>query len=363
MLFHVFTLTEFELRRWDRRTLDEFIRQYTEHPGAYFLFSFLASIFYVLPPWQVSAGEAIRGLRAVLRDYRLSYVEGGMDSLTNAMLGRVIAAGGEVVTGARVTGIRRRGGELAVITAAGDEVVAPAVAANLAPGDLVDLLEPDAVPLPWVAHVHALKSSGSAHQVKLALRRPVVDEGCVIGGLSLSGMTVADLSIDLMERAVGAIEVGRVSEPLALYAPVPTNYDPSLAPPGHQLIVASIYGPVRADPLDPPERWRERALAAICDAIPGVADELLFAEFSPVPRVGAWMGKSSNAAICNAQVPGQVGADRLPVATPLPGLWLCGDGAGGRGIGTELAAASAMQAAREILTAAAGGAVALESAA
>ncbi len=51
MLFQVFTLTEFELRQWDRRTLDEFVREHTEHPGAYFLFSFLASIFFVLPPW------------------------------------------------------------------------------------------------------------------------------------------------------------------------------------------------------------------------------------------------------------------------------------------------------------------------
>jgi hypothetical protein len=46
MFFHVFTLTEPELRVWDRRTLDAFVRRYTEHPGAYFLVSFLASIFF-----------------------------------------------------------------------------------------------------------------------------------------------------------------------------------------------------------------------------------------------------------------------------------------------------------------------------
>jgi prolycopene isomerase len=31
------------------------------------------------------------------------------------------------------------------------------------------------------------------------------------------------------------------------------------------------------------------------------------------------------------------------VRTPLAGLYVCGDAAGGRGIGTELAAASAME--------------------
>ena len=53
MIFHVFTLTELELRAWDERTLHDFVLRYTEHPGAYFLFSFLASIFFVLPPWEV----------------------------------------------------------------------------------------------------------------------------------------------------------------------------------------------------------------------------------------------------------------------------------------------------------------------
>jgi phytoene dehydrogenase-like protein len=47
LLFQVFTLTEPELRWWDRRTLAEFISRHTDHPAAYFLFSFMASIFFV----------------------------------------------------------------------------------------------------------------------------------------------------------------------------------------------------------------------------------------------------------------------------------------------------------------------------
>jgi phytoene dehydrogenase-like protein len=87
----------------------------------------------------------------------------------------------------------------------------------------------------------------------------------------------------------------------------------------------------------------------MASVIPGLRDELLFHEWRPVPAIGRWMGKSNNAAICNAQVPGQVGRDRLPVSTPVPGLFLCGDGAGARGIGIELAASSGMLAAREML--------------
>jgi prolycopene isomerase len=343
MMFQVFTLTELELRRWDRRTLDEFIRQHTEHPGAYFLFSFLASIFFVLPPWQVSAGEAIRCLRWVLRAYSLSYVEGGMDGFGHALLGLVPPAGGDVVVGRRVVSIRPVGPGLCVATDDGAEYVAPAVACNLAADDLLRLVEGAEIPDDYRGRVAALRPSGNAHQVKLALRRPLVDEGCMIGGVSLDGLTLHDLSLDLMHSTVDAIDAGRVSDPLAIYAPVPTNYDPSLAPAGGQLIVASIYGPVRTDPADPPARWRERAMAALAQVIPGLEDELVFAEFAPIPAIARWMGKTNRGAICNGQFPGQVGRDRLPVATPVPGLYLCGDGAGGRGIGTELAATSAIE--------------------
>ena len=352
MLVRMFTLTEPELRAWDRRTLDEFLRRYTSHPGAYFLFSFLASIFFVLPPWRASAGESIRCLRSLLIDYSLSYLEGGMSMFSHAVLSRVGETGGALVARAQVVSIEPiRQGWLAVTTSDGTSYESRQVACNMAPADLLRIIDRRALGEAWAAQASAVRSSGNAHQIKLALKRRLVDEGCLIAGISLEGLTLADLSIPLMERTVENIEAGRVSDPLVVYASVPTNYDPSLAPPGHQLIIASIYGSVREDPVDPPERWRDRGLAALASIIPGLEDNLLFAEFTPVPALGRWMGKSANAAISNGQFPGQVGRDRLPVVTPLSGLYLCGDGAGGRGIGTELAATSGMEAATAMLKA------------
>jgi prolycopene isomerase len=343
LLLHVFTLTEMEIRRWDGRTLDELIREHTEHPAAYFLFSFLASIFYVLPPWQVSAGEAIRGLRSVLSAYNLSYVEGGMDSYIHTLLQRVPMAGGEVVVGKAVTAIQPGSNVHRVFTDDGRDYEAPVVICNLAPRPFLSLLDPQAVPADYAARLKAIRGSGNAFQVKLALRRPLVHEGSIIGGVSLEGLTLADLSHDLMQRTVSAIEGGRLPDPLAVYAPVPTNYDPSLAPPGAQLIVASIYGPVRPDPRESAETRTDRIVRALEQLIPGLREELLFMEHADIASVGDWMGRPDNAAISNGQFPDQVGRRRLPVVTPFPGLYLCGDSAGGRGIGMELAATSALE--------------------
>jgi prolycopene isomerase len=200
----------------------------------------------------------------------------------------------------------------------------------------------------YAQKVLGIRASGNAHQIKIALRRPLVAEGCFIGGVSLEHLSLDELSVDLMQQVVSDIEAGKLTDPLPIYAPVPTNYDPGLAPPGKQLILASVYGPVRDDPVDPPERWRERGLSALAAMIPGLMDEIEFVEFVPVHSLGRWMGKGSNGAICNGQYPGQVGRDRLGVETPVSGVFLCGDGAGGRGIGTELAASSALQAVEAI---------------
>ncbi|MCA9665358.1 MAG: NAD(P)/FAD-dependent oxidoreductase [Myxococcales bacterium] len=354
LLFHLLTLTPPELRRLDRQSLERFVLRYTDHPGVYFLFSFLASIFFVLPPWQVSAGEALRALRRQLRSYSLSYVRGGMDRITAALLSRVLAADGDIVVGARVTSIERelRGGLLRVSCDDGREYDARQVAANLAPIEALELLGPHLiVPPSFDKAARDVRPSGNAHQIKLALRRPLVDEGCIIGGVSLSGLTLDDLSLPLMRETVATIASGRVSDPLAIYAPVPTNYDASLAPAGQQLITASVYAPTDSEPIDDPARWADAILAAFEQIVPGLRDELLFYELTPVPEIGAWMGRRSRAAISNGQWPGQVGRDRLPVATPVRGLFLCGDGAGGSGIGIEMAASSGMQAARAMLAA------------
>lgn len=350
LLFHVFTLTGPELARLDRRTLESFILDHTEHPAAYFFFSFLASIFYVLPPWEVSAGEAIRGLRRVLLAYSLSYVEGGMDSLIHALLGEVVRAGGEVVVSSPVTALGKVEDGIAVVTGDGGEHRARVVVYNGEPGTLLALGRELELPEDYAQRLRGVRGSGNAHQVAIGLPRRLLDEGCMIGGLSVSGRGTEALSLELMRDTVDRISRGELTDPLAVYAPIPTNYDPTLGPPGGQLFRASIYGGTAPGPgADGAERWTAGILTALEQAVPGLVGEARFIEVRMIPEVGAWMGRPSCAAISSGQRPGAVGRARLGVVTPIEGLYLAGDGAGGQGIGTELAASSGMAAARAIL--------------
>ena len=75
----------------------------------------------------------------------------------------------------------------------------------------------------------------------------------------------------------------------------------------------------------------------------------MFVDRFSVAFIEKWIGKEFGPAVSTAQTPDQVGRRRPPVYTPVPGLYLAGCNAGARGVGTELAAASAMECVDRIL--------------
>jgi prolycopene isomerase len=332
MISRLFTLTEPELQLLDQITLETFLMRRIHHPAPYHLFGYLANVLFLLPPWRLSAGEAIRTIRWMLRDYSMSYVEGGLDCIPNTLLSFVEASGGDVVTGSPVTSVRRSNGRFVVGTDGGDEYSAPIVVANVPPKEALDLLEDIEVPSYYRARIAGLEPSGSTHTLRLGLTQPLVEEGCVLGGIGDAGPH--PLSFERLIDAAEAGAAGRSTEPIAVIAPIPTNFDPTLAPEGHQLLVANLYAPeAREGEADAPAAFKDRALDALKAVIPGLEEAILFEEFQ---SLGPAMG--------SAQIPGQVGDARLPVTTPIPGFYLTGWGAGGRGIGIELAASSALEA-------------------
>jgi len=352
MVLKIMTMSRKKVEEWDRKSVHDFILSYTDYPPVYYLFSFLMGIFFVLPPWLCSAGESIYCLKAFVGDYSLSYIRGGMDAYIKALVDYTVGKGGGIALNEKVCSINPDPKGFVVITEKGKEYKSRYVICNMFPKDALSLLKdfPETEGLQaYRKKVDGIKSSLNAFQVKLGLKRKLVEEASFIGGVSLNGIGLQDLTLDMLRQVTDDIVRGKISDPLSVYAPVPSNFDPSVAPPGRQLIVASIYGPTRKELEDPPEKWKEHILKLLASVIPGLEDEIMFYEFSTVNEIGQWMGKSNNGAISNGQYPDQTGSMRLPVWTPIKGLFVCGDGAGGRGIGTELATVSAMEVVSHIL--------------
>ncbi|MCB9554962.1 MAG: NAD(P)/FAD-dependent oxidoreductase [Deltaproteobacteria bacterium] len=350
----MFTMTEAEIAVWDRRTIEQFILRYTDNPRLIGLLGLLLGLYFVLPFWTVSAGEAIWCFRQMVRDNYVSYPLGGSSAIPQRLCDAAVSHGATIRCNAEVVRIEPAGGDrrARIATRQGAQYQARAVVCTTSLKDLVQrLIGAEHFPARFASRVDGLRSSYVAVQCKIALRRNCISHGCIVGAASrVPGLKPHLLSLADYRRIFGELEQGCVPSVMPLYCQVPTFFDPSLAPVGRQLLSVCGVAPTLDVSLQQPERvWAETLLQAIDQLLPETRGERLFIDTISVRSLGSWIGKVNAPAISTAQTTDQVGARRPSVRLPVQGIYAAGDGAGGRGVGTELAVASGMLAADAVL--------------
>lgn len=348
---HVLSMSDVEVAEWDDRTVEDLIRPFTDHPGTIGVFGFLLGLYFILPYWEVSAGEALWSFRRMVRDNWLSYPEGGSISVPGTYCRLAEAAGCEVRTGAGVRRILVQGGRVSGVELEdGSRIDARIVVSTSSLRTTVKrLVGAEHFPAEYVRRAESIRGSYIAVQAKIGLSKRLVDAGAIVGGVG-DGVDLLSVGTDDLKTMFESLQSGRVPPVVPFYCPVPTNFDPSLAPPGCQLLTACAVAPTSDVALqDPAPAWEEAMMRALRRVVPGLDEHTLFVDRFSVSFIEDWIGKEFGPAVSTGQIPGQVGSKRPPVYTPLRGLYLAGCGAGARGVGTELAAASGMECADRIL--------------
>lgn len=349
-LFRMLTVSDVDADKWCYRSLTEFIAHHTDSPRVTALLGWLFGLQFIVPPEEMSAGETIYCFRRMLQDNSISYPRGGAKAVPLAYCRIGEEHGAEIRTRTAVRRViivdgRARGVELADGTRLDADLV---VSTSSVRSTALHLCDPADLPASYVDAAKAVQGSLTAFQVKFALDKELVQSGCLIG----ASCDFQDLSdgADLLAVVMRDTRAGKVPAALPFYCPVPTNFDASLAPPGHQLLTACALAPTTdIDLVDPSSAWEEALTRTIRRIVPGLGEHTLFVDRTTASWMEHWNGKETGAAISTAQTPWQVGEHRPSVSTPVTGLYLAGDGAGGRGTGTELAADSAMECAERIL--------------
>jgi prolycopene isomerase len=284
-------------------------------------------------------------------DNALSYPKGGSIAIPETYVKLAQKRGAEVRTG---TGVKRivvrdakvTGVELADGTALPADVV---VSTSSLRTTVTKLVGAEHFPESYVRRATSIKGSYIAVQAKIGLKKKLVEAGCLVGGVG-DGVDLARVGTDDMKTMFQHLLRGEVPPIVPFYCPVPTNFDPGLAPPGHQLLTVCAVAPTSDVPLtSPPAAWESAMLDAIRRVVPGLDDHALFIDTFDVDFIEKWIGKEFGPAVSTGQTPDQVGHRRPPVYTPIHGLYLAGCNAGARGVGTELAAASAMECVDRVL--------------
>ena len=335
-------------------TVETLVRRYTQNPQMISLFGFLLGLYFILPFWEVSAGEAVWCFQNMVRDRRLSYPVGGSVAIPRAIIAAGQRHGLELLTKAAVRVVHAENGAVTGVECAdGRDFQAPIVVSTSSLYDSVyTFVGASQFPETYLERVQAIKGSYIAVQAKIALDRPLLTAGCLVGGVDTSGAYSAQGAWEIPDyRAMfDELTAGRIPPIVPLYGPVPTNFDPSLGPRGAQLITVCTVAPTSDIALEhAPQRWLDGMIRAVEEVVPGLREHLMWIDTLDVSFIENWIGKSGGAAVTSGQTPSQVGIYRPPQRTPLRGYYICGDGAGGRGVGTELAATSGMLCSEMIL--------------
>ena len=351
MFTHILTMSEADVEAWNDRTVEDFLTPFTDHAPTIALFGFLLGLYFILPYWEVSAGEAIWSFQRMFRDNWLSYPIGGSNAIPATYVKLAQELGAEVRLGVGCQRVIVRDGRVrGVLLSDGTFVPASIVISTSSVRSTVKyLVGEEHFPSDYVARANSIKGSYIAVQAKIALKTRLIDAGCIVGGVG-ERVDLFNVGTRDLKSLFTAIEEGRVPEVVPFYCPVPSNFDPSLAPPGHQLLTLCAVAPTSDVTLrDPPLAWEEAMLRTLRRVVPGIDEHVLFIDRFSVDFIEKWIGKEFGPAVSTGQTPSQVGARRPKVFTPIAGLYLAGCGAGARGVGTELAAASGIECVDRVL--------------
>jgi phytoene dehydrogenase-like protein len=348
---HILTMSDEEVLSWDDRTLEEFVAPFTDHAPTIGIFGFLLGLYFILPYWEVSAGEALWCFRRMAKDNALSYPRGGSIAIPETYCRLAEELGAEVRVGVGVKRIVVEDGEARGVELADGTVLEASVVVSTSSirTTVLHLVGPQHFPDAYVERAKRIRGSYIAVQAKIALDTKLVSAGSIVGGVGeevdLLNVTTSDI-----KEMFNAVTRGEVPPIVPFYCPVPSNFDETLAPPGHQLLTVCAVAPT-SDVLlrDPARAWEEAMMRTMRRVVPGLDEHALFIDRFSVEFIEKWIGKEFGPAVSTGQTPDQVGVKRPPVYTPIRGLYLAGCNAGARGVGTELAAASGMECVDRIL--------------
>ncbi len=159
------------------------------------------------------------------------FARGGPGALSAALVGAIVAAGGEVWTGAEVVSVSERDGRaVGVVLASGDEIAARTVVAAIDPKRLLTgLIDPVTLGPSLAWRAGNIRTPGTVAKVNLALAGlPAFTAAGDEGQRLLRGRIAIGPGIDALERAFDASKYGAMSEHPFLEATIPSLVDPAL---------------------------------------------------------------------------------------------------------------------------------------
>jgi len=340
------TMTPEKLRTLDDMTFEEYLSQYDDVPRNLYDYLAMHSNASLAEPIDlVSASEQALILQQIALYGGGGYYAGGFGRMLNVIANAIKANGGEVRTKTRVEKINIKDGQVTGVATDKAEFKAPIVIsdAGIQP-TVLKLMGEEHFDKSYVNYVKDLVPGWGFTGVKYFLNKPVLK-------FRLYMMWSCDSWLN-MERYT-RIKQGHVPEEIIVFALVPSNFDPTMSPPGKQCLIAGTVCSPNPEAKEIAMLYKK--MEEMWDkTFPGVMDAVYHkesegpAEISAATRDHVLQGQGGEA-VGLAQIVGQCGKYKPSPRSPVRGLFYVGCDAGGTGMGTHQAAESGINVARMVL--------------
>jgi phytoene dehydrogenase-like protein len=314
----------------DQILLKDFISRFTHDPAVHLFINCVCQLYFAISYQEASAGEFMWCFSKMFTNAAFGYPRGGCGAIPRSFLRSLEKAGGELKLNESVEKIVI--GEKRAIGAKTTSGFYPAdiIVSNIGLKQTMDLAGPDNFGKEYRENAKILVYSNPYLTIKYALNYPVIPYPVVF--------YMPDMPA---EKVFEYIHTELTPTDPYIFMPVPSNLDASLAPPGKQLVIAGTAAPKNAG-VELCHAILDCVHNKICRLFPGFQKAILWEMRTTRMDVTHLTHHQTGEAIGFAQIPTQVGNLRPRHVTPVEGLYLVGADAGARGIGTELASASAL---------------------
>lgn len=323
-------MTGRDIEQNDPVVLDDYVSRFTDDESIHLFVNCVCQLYFALSSAEASAGEFIWSFSKMFNNASFGYPKGGAREIPQTYVDGVLNFGGQVRFEEAVTRIVVENNRATGVETTLDRYPADIVISNAGLNRTIDLAGPENFPEDYVTAARGYRYSNPYVTVKYALDRRVIPYPVVF--------YMPDIP---SEHLFDYIKTGGVPEDPYLFMPVPSNLDPGLAPEGKQLVIAGT--PVAPESSnDICRKVLDRVHQRVCALFPDLEKAILWQERGTRADISGITLHREGGAIGLGQFPDQTGRKRPGLNTPVEALWLVGADAGSRGIGTELAAGSAI---------------------
>ncbi len=329
----------------DDVTMEEYISRYEVPQPIYSYMALHANASLAEPIDQVAASEQIKIMQQIMLHGGGGYYYGGFGRLIEDEVEVLKGCGGEVRTQVRVEQITVADGRVTGVVTRDEEFQVPVVISNAGiQPTVLKLVGEEHFDKSYVNYVKDLVPGWGFTGVTYFLSKRVLEHPMY---LAYSDDTW------LNTERLAKIKAGYVPEEVILFITIPSNYDPGMAPPGKQCLVAGTICSPDPEAKEIQMLWdkMDEMIAKLWPEAWAAMENKIYAgpsQVSVLTRDSVLPGQGGEA-VGLGQIVGQCGKYKPSPKAPIRGLFYVGCDAGGAGMGTHQATESGLKVARMVL--------------